>query len=369
MSQDDCPKCAKLAPPWMATFADMAILLMAFFALLYSFTAVNIRERNYFAATIRAAFGAERKVVMDDIPMATSVLNQTYSPVIAERSPLAEPTNQVITPTRLYLEKYTKTKVGTIDIGQIQTSLRRTLAEEIINGEVKVKIEDDIVVIELHSLVTSGGAREDLGEKKGARVKQSAIDIAAKVLAVNSDNKVQVDFRARNLQTPDTDGAENIVEQDQDITKIQNALLEDISNGRLDVILKDDLLIVRLDSQDSFDSGQAELKPKTKLFLDKLGRVLNTTSGRIRVEGHTDNMPVMFSERFVSNWDLSAARAASVAAALITRSGILQSRMVVAGFADSKPLESNVTKEGRAKNRRIEIIVSAATQEEITSDE
>ena len=353
----------------MATFADMAILLMAFFALLYSFTAINIKEQAYFSATIRAAFGSQRTVIMDDIPTATSMLNETYTPVIAEASPLAEPTKQAPTPTRSYRAKYTETEAGTIDIDQVQTKLRRTLSEEIIDGEVKVKIEDDIVVIELYSLVTPGGAGEDPDEKKGARVKQSAIDIVAKVLTVNSDNNIQVDFRAQHLQTPNADGAENILELNRDITKIQNALFEDSSNGRLDVILRDDLLIVRLDSQDSFDSGQAELKPTTKIFLDKLGKILNTSSGRIRVEGHTDNMPVMFSERFVSNWDLSAARAASVAAALITRSGVLQSRLVVAGFSDSKPLESNATKEGRAKNRRIEIIVSAETQKELTSNE
>ena len=78
-------------------------------------------------------------------------------------------------------------------------------------------------------------------------------------------------------------------------------------------------------------------------------------------------MPVMFSERFVSNWDLSTARASSVAAAFIMGSGISQSRVVVAGFSDSKPLESNATKEGRAKNRRIEIIVSAAASKDLNA--
>ena len=200
-------------------------------------------------------------------------------------------------------------------------------------------------------------------------VKQSAIDIAAKVLAVNSDSKIEVDFRTQDLRAPKADDSENILDLDRHIIKMQDVLFEDISKGRLDIMLKDDVLLVRLDSQDSFDSGKAGLKPAAKIFLDKLGKILNTSSGRVRIEGHTDNMPVMFSERFVSNWDLSAARAASVAAALITRSGVLQSRLVVAGFSDSKPLESNATKEGRAKNRRIEIIVSAETQKELTSYE
>ena len=226
-------------------------------------------------------------------------------------------------------------------------------------------MEDDIIVIELRSLLTAGGEGDENDERKGARVKQSAIDIAAKVLAVNSDSKIEVDFRTQDLRAPKADDSENILDLDRHIIKMQDVLFEDISKGRLEIMLKDDVLLVRLDSQDSFDSGKARLKPVAKIFLDKLGKILNTSSARIRIEGHTDDMPVMFSESFVSNWDLSTARASSVAAFFIMGSGISQSRVVVAGFSDSKPLESNATKEGRAKNRRIEIIVSAAASEDL----
>ena len=200
-----------------------------------------------------------------------------------------------------------------------------------------------------------GGARARV---RGERVEQSVIDIAAKVLTANPDNNLQVDFRIKGLQTPNAEDVKNRLELESDIVRINDVLFEEISNGRLELILTDDQLIARLNSQDSFDSGQAELKPETKIFLVKLGKILNSSSGRIRIEGHTDNMPLMFSERFVSNWDLSTARASSVAAALITGSGVSKARLVVAGFSDSRPLTSNVTKEGRAKNRRIEIIVS-----------
>ena len=351
----------------MATFADMAILLMAFFALLYSFSSINIKDRAHFAATIRAAFGTERVVVMDDIATATSFLDETFTPIIAEASPLSAPTKEVPTPIRTYRAKYMETEDGIIDVDiqQAQINLKRTLSEEIVRGEVKVKVEDDIIVIELRSLLTAGGEGDENDERKGARVKQSAIDIAAKVLAVNSDSKIEVDFRTQDLRAPKADDSENILDLDRHIIKMQDVLFEDISKGRLDIMLKDDVLLVRLDSQDSFDSGKARLKPAAKIFLDKLGKILNTSSARIRIEGHTDDMPVMFSESFVSNWDLSTARASSVAAFFITGSGISQSRVVVAGFSDSKPLESNATKEGRAKNRRIEIIVSAAASQDL----
>ena len=76
------------------------------------------------------------------------------------------------------------------------------------------------------------------------------------------------------------------------------------------------------------------------------------------VEGHTDNVPIAFSDRFQSNWDLSAARSAAVADYLLGNTEIQQGRLTVTGYADTKPLESNETAAGRAKNRRIEIIVN-----------
>jgi chemotaxis protein MotB len=344
----------------MATFADMAILLMAFFALLYSFTEINVKKQAYFAAKIRAAFGVERVVIMDDIASAASMLDENFTPVVAEASLLAEPTNQSLTPARRYRTKYTETEAGLVDVQRAQINLTRSLSEEIIRGEAKVEIEDDVVVIQFYSLFTAGGIGKDIDETRGERVEQSVIDIAAKVLTANPDNNLQVDFRIKGLQTPNAEDVKNRLELESDIVRINDVLFEEISNGRLELILTDDQLIARLNSQDSFDSGQAELKPETKIFLVKLGKILNSSSGRIRIEGHTDNMPLMFSERFVSNWDLSTARASSVAAALITGSGVSKARLVVAGFSDSRPLTSNVTKEGRAKNRRIEIIVSAA---------
>ena len=118
-----------------------------------------------------------------------------------------------------------------------------------------------------------------------------------------------------------------------------------------------DKIIVRLAEQGSFRSGFADLQPTFLPLLDRVGGAIAQTSGQVTVEGHTDNVPIAFSERFQSNWDLSAARSASVADYLLGNTELQQGRVTVAGFADTKPLESNDTAEGRAKNRRIEIIV------------
>jgi chemotaxis protein MotB len=78
----------------------------------------------------------------------------------------------------------------------------------------------------------------------------------------------------------------------------------------------------------------------------------------VRIEGHTDNIPVGFSDTFASNWDLSAARAASVAAYLTEESELPDERVEVMGFADTLPIASNDSSEGRSRNRRIEIRIA-----------
>ena len=77
----------------------------------------------------------------------------------------------------------------------------------------------------------------------------------------------------------------------------------------------------------------------------------------IRVDGHTDDVPIAFSERFRSNWDISSARSASVANYLLNNTPVEPGRVTITGFADSQPIADNTTPDGRAKNRRIEVIV------------
>ena len=143
---------------------------------------------------------------------------------------------------------------------------------------------------------------------------------------------------------------------DTRLEKIRLELDQQINQGLVAVEKVGDAIMIRLEGQGSFISGSADLQPQFMSLLARVGRTVSDSSGGIRIEGHTDNVPIAFSDRFKSNWDLSAARSASVAS-YITGSGIDQGRVTVAGFADTRPLESNDTPAGRAKNRRIEIIV------------
>lgn len=120
-----------------------------------------------------------------------------------------------------------------------------------------------------------------------------------------------------------------------------------------------------------FDTGQAELSASAKESLKKITGVIKKTPYMINIVGHTDNIP-MHSERFSTNWELSVARASSVARFLIEELGMNPNQFVVSGYAAYRPLKPNTDTRNRAANRRVEIIISkklpppaAATPENI----
>ena len=119
--------------------------------------------------------------------------------------------------------------------------------------------------------------------------------------------------------------------------------------GRLSVNMVDKIL---------FNSGEANVKPEGEKVLLQVGAALkNVQDKAIRVEGHTDNVPIAGSlkDRFASNWELSTARATAVVRYLQDKSGIAPDHLIAAGYGEFRPVAPNATPEGRAQNRRIEI--------------
>ncbi|ADC89567.1 OmpA/MotB domain protein [Thermocrinis albus DSM 14484] len=104
-----------------------------------------------------------------------------------------------------------------------------------------------------------------------------------------------------------------------------------------------------------FDSGSADIKPQFYPILDKIAELLNSIPNPVEVEGHTDNIPIS-TGRFPSNWELSTARASSVVRYFIAK-GVSPDRLKASGYADTRPIASNATPEGREQNRRVEIVI------------
>jgi len=112
-----------------------------------------------------------------------------------------------------------------------------------------------------------------------------------------------------------------------------------------------------------FDSGEATLQPGSQAALTQVAQILITLPNTIRIEGHTDNVPVN-SPDYATNWELSAARASTVLRFLVD-AGVPASRLYLAGYADTKPVADNSTTAGRALNRRADIVVVYPTQADL----
>jgi len=114
-------------------------------------------------------------------------------------------------------------------------------------------------------------------------------------------------------------------------------------------------LLVRVKGESLFAPGSAKINPKSTKLLDGLASILRQSGLSIKIEGHTDNVP-MSSAMYASNWELSGARAAVLARYLIMKK-VDPKRISAVGYADMRPIADNSTPEGRAKNRRAEFLV------------
>ena len=103
-----------------------------------------------------------------------------------------------------------------------------------------------------------------------------------------------------------------------------------------------------------FPSGSSELKKSSKIVLSQLSAIIKKLPNDIRIEGHTDNVPISTSQ-FPSNWHLSVSRALSTAYYLMTEEGLDPEKLSIVGYSEYKPLESNESSSGRATNRRVDI--------------
>ncbi|GBD97130.1 MAG TPA: hypothetical protein ENG83_15875 [Nitrospirae bacterium] len=141
-------------------------------------------------------------------------------------------------------------------------------------------------------------------------------------------------------------------------SSMKDALGTLLSESRGDVEVKSDNrgVVVSVADKYFFESGSAELKEKSRDILDKIASVLNEYPNMIRIEGHTDNVPIS-NRDFPSNWELSASRAINVAKYFISSHNIQPGRISTIGYSEYRPVASNDTPEGRTKNRRVEIVI------------
>jgi chemotaxis protein MotB len=136
---------------------------------------------------------------------------------------------------------------------------------------------------------------------------------------------------------------------------VQGAMESLVKQGQVRVTQSARGIQVEINASTLFASGDATLQPASIQALAAVAKVLAETDNPIQVEGHTDNIPIK-SPNYPSNWELSSARAGSVVR-LLTEQGVPPGRLVAIGYADNKPLDTNASPEGRARNRRVNVLI------------
>jgi chemotaxis protein MotB len=161
----------------------------------------------------------------------------------------------------------------------------------------------------------------------------------------------------KGMQTAQAD----VKAMDARAAQLRQQLQGEIAAKNVEIEQLRDQLSVRVLDKILFRSGRADILPEGRAVLDKLAAVIGTTDDRIRVEGHTDIVPIGVSlkEKYPSNWELSTARASSVVGYFELRKGIDPLRMEAVGFSKYRPVAVGKTPEELQRNRRVEIILTA----------
>ena len=142
--------------------------------------------------------------------------------------------------------------------------------------------------------------------------------------------------------------------------ELSRSLKDEIDKGNITIQQVRDRLTINMVDRVLFDSGRAVIKPAGLKVLKQVSDVLNkVTDKQIRIEGHTDNVPIStkLQDKFKTNWELSTARATTVVRYLIDQGGVQPQALSAVGYADTRPIAGNESEEGRSSNRRIEIVL------------
>jgi chemotaxis protein MotB len=360
-SSGKCPECPAMAPAWMATFADMATLLMAFFVLILSF--VEMEDPSIFkevSGSMSNAFGVQREVPSVEPPMGTNIIAQNFKTTKINPSLIVN-VQEDTTETEPKDEELKSTSMsGDFDTNEDIEILKKALATEISKGLVDIRVQDESIVIVTNERNQASSIDSNKTEPvTGGVISENLLEIYAKVAEAQSQLESEVfvgsDEESNDEQAQREKEREQLI--DEKLERVRANLKSEIAQGKANVERVGDQILVQLSAQDSFRSGFAELRPDFLPTLMAMSKTIADLNSKVTVSGHTDNIPIAFSERFLSNWDLSASRAAAVADYLLAQNAVTEARIDVVGFADTKPIASNDTQEGRSQNRRIELLI------------
>jgi chemotaxis protein MotB len=362
-SSEKCPECPAMAPAWMATFADMATLLMAFFVLILSF--VEMEDPSIFkevSGSMSNSFGVQREVPSVEPPMGKNIIAQNFRTSKVNPSLIVNVQEETTDLEPEEKELKSTSQASNFDTNSDAEVLRRALATEISKGQVEIKVENDsVVVVTKEDTFKPDINATETGERDTGEIPTELLEMYAKVAEAQSlvESEVFVASNSSALASQRETQQQRDQQIEDQLEKLRANLKSQIDQGLANVERIGDQILIQLSAQDSFRSGYAELRPDFLPTLSAVGQSISDLNSKVTVSGHTDSIPIAFSERFLSNWDLSAARAAAVADFFLDSNAVPDSQIEVVGFADTKPVASNATPAGRSQNRRIEILIDS----------
>jgi len=317
--EEDCNCPPEGLPAYMGTFADLMALLMCFFVLLLSFAEMDVLKFKQIAGSMKVAFGVQNEVHVRDIPKGTSIIALEFSPGKPQPTVIKAVMQQTIDVTR-----------ETLDFDEAEEEENEGKGTDEKEGE--------------GPGTDKATAKEDASKDDSIKEPEQSIkEILKEVRA------------AKDAASKAAEDAEALAQE------IAGKMSKEILEGQVELLAKGAYVVIRIREKGSFGSASDTIERKFLPVIKKISDILTETDGEVRVAGHTDSLPIN-DEYFRSNWELSGGRAASVTRELLKNSKLKRDRFVINGYADTKPIADNLTSEGRATNRRVEVIIVQGEQ-------
>ena len=371
--EEECPKCPPVgAPAWMATFADMATLLMAFFVLILSFAEFNVPKFKQISGSLKNAFGVQRVVPIVEQPKGTTVLSLNFSPSPSP-SVTQDMTQQTTDITKPDLEVKQREKDDDGGEAEAAEDVVKALEDAIARGDIEVEVLGENVVVnftptetkdeELPNLLQETLDAIEEAKKAAGQADQEVLfgGLEQKLAQLAAAAEAAIQANSTNAQQQQADAeAQTESSEKAEIAEdeLKVALRQEIGQGLVAVDRQKDKVIITVGAGGAFPSGSAELTESARKIMEEIAGVNESGSGKITVSGHTDDVPLIFGSQFRDNWDLAAASASSVVQALEDTGKVPAGRMQAVSFGESQPVAGNDTARGRATNRRIEIEIN-----------
>lgn len=363
---DDCPKCPPVgAPAWLATFADIATNLMAFFVLILGFAKFDEPSFEKMAGSMRETFGTRMIAPIMPNPEDGTVIDLNFDGRASDgKEPAAEGAAPAEESSPPQDDRRGEAKTEEDQQAEAQgKAAAKALLEALASGEIKVEQGDQSVTLRLP---------EGEGQPNAKALAEALAKAAGTVAepAPKADAARSTDVAAgAEPATGDTQRAEGEVGQGGDggsasgpgrspgfaKAKLSVALDQEIAEGLVTVERRDGRIYLTVGEGGGFVSGSADLTPEARDLLARIVTSALSPDTTITVTGHTDNIPLGGGSPFMDNLGLGAARAAAVVRELVASGRVDPARINAVSKGDSAPIADNETEEGRAKNRRIEI--------------